>query len=51
MAIHSNILAWRNPWNRRLAGYSSWSHKELDRTEINLTGRKLAESNQGTPFS
>ena len=30
---------------KSLAGYSSWSHKELDRTETNLTGRKLAESN------
>ena len=22
MATHSNILAWRIPWTRRLAGYS-----------------------------
>ena len=33
MVAHSNILAWRIPWKRRLAGYSLWRHKELDTTE------------------
>ena len=29
MTTHSSIIAWRIPW----AGYSPWSHKELDTTE------------------
>ena len=33
MATHSSILAWRIPWIEDLAGYSSWSRKELDMTE------------------
>ena len=33
MAAHSNILAWRIPWKRSLAGYSPWSRKGLDTTE------------------
>jgi len=33
MATHSSILAWRIPWTRSLAGYSSWGCKELDMTE------------------
>ena len=33
MATHSCILAWRIPWTEELAGYSPWSHKELDMTE------------------
>ena len=28
---HSGILAWRIPWT---AGYSPWSHRELDMTEV-----------------
>ena len=32
-ANHSSILAWRIPGQRRLAGYSLWDHKQLDRTE------------------
>ena len=27
MATHSNILAWRIPMDRSLAGYSPWGHK------------------------
>ena len=33
MATHSNILAWRIPWKRSLAGYSPQGLKESDRTE------------------
>ena len=33
MAAHSNILAWRNTWQRSLAGYSPWGHKESVMTE------------------
>ena len=57
-------IPWRRAWQptpifllgeahgqKSLAGYSSWRHKELDRTEMKLTGRKLAESNWGSPFS
>ena len=33
MATDSHILAWRIPWRRSLAGYSSWGHKELDMNE------------------
>ena len=29
MAIHSNILAWKIPWQRRLVGYCSWGHKRV----------------------
>ena len=36
MATHSSILAWRIPWTRSLAGYSTWGHKELDTSEANL---------------
>ena len=34
MATHSSILAWKIPWQRSLVGYSPWSHKELDTTEL-----------------
>ena len=35
MATHSSVLAWRLPMNKRsLAGYSLWSDKELNRTEV-----------------
>ena len=30
---HSSILAWGIPWQRSLAGYIPWGHKELDTTE------------------
>ena len=33
MATHSSILAWKIPWQRSLAGYSPWDHKELDTPE------------------
>jgi len=33
MATHSSLLAWRIPWKRSLAGYSSWGRKESDTTE------------------
>ena len=28
------ILAWRIPWTEEPGGYSSWSYKELDMTEV-----------------
>ena len=31
MSTHSSTFAWRIPWS--LAGYSPWSHKELDTSE------------------
>ena len=32
MATHSSILAWKIPWTeRRLGGYSPWSHKRVGR--------------------
>ena len=34
MATHSNILAWRIPWPRSLAGYNPQGRKELDTTEV-----------------
>ena len=35
MATHSSILAWRIPWTEEPGGlHSSWSHKELDMTEL-----------------
>ena len=33
MATHSSILAWKNPTDRSLVGYSPWSCKELGMTE------------------
>ena len=33
MATHCSILAWKIPWQRSLAGYSPWDHKELDTPE------------------
>ena len=46
MAIHSSILTWEIPWQRSLAGYSPWGHKESDTTkwltqgyiELGITG-------------
>ena len=32
MATHSSILAWRIPWQKSLAVYGPWGHKELDTT-------------------
>ena len=34
MATHSSILAWRVNGQRSLAGYSPWSRKEADTTEV-----------------
>ena len=33
MVTHSSLLDWRIPWTEEPAGYSPWSHKELDTTE------------------
>ena len=33
MVTHSSILAWRIPWQRRLAGYSPQGLKESERTQ------------------
>ena len=34
MVIHSNILAWRIPEQRSLAGYSPWGHK-MSKRQLN----------------
>ena len=34
MATHSSILAWRISWTEEPVGYSPWSCKESDRTEV-----------------
>ena len=34
MATHSSILARKIPGQGSLVGYSPWSHKELDLTEV-----------------
>ena len=36
MATHSTILAWRIPWTEEPGGYSPWSHKESDMTELKI---------------
>ena len=36
MAAHSSILAWRIVGQKSLAGYSPWSHTELDMTKADL---------------
>ena len=33
LATHSSVLTWRIPWQRRLAVYGPWVHKESDTTE------------------
>ena len=33
MAPHSNILAWKSPWQTSLVGYSPWGYKKSDMTE------------------
>ena len=33
MATPSSIFVWRIPWTEEPGGYSSWGHKESDRTE------------------
>ena len=33
MATHSSILAWKIPWKKEPAGYSTWGLKESDTTE------------------
>ena len=32
MATHSRIFAWEIPWQRSLASYNPWGHKESDFT-------------------
>ena len=44
MGTHSNTLAWRIPWQRSLAGYSPWGHKEWDVTEWLTHTDKFARS-------
>ena len=39
MATHPGILAWRIHGQRRLAGYSPWSYKQLGTTEVTLFAR------------
>ena len=34
MAIHSSILAWKNPWTEEPGGLQSMGHRELDPTEL-----------------
>ena len=34
MATHSSILAWEIHGQRSLVGYSPWSHKKSDATEL-----------------
>ena len=33
MTSHATIFAWRIPWQRSLAGYSSWGCKDLNMIE------------------
>ena len=42
MTTHSSVLAWEIPWQRSLAGYSPWGHKELGTTE-QLNNNKSSE--------
>ena len=37
MAIHSSILPGKSHGQRSLEGYSPWSRKELDTTELDIT--------------
>ena len=33
IATHFSILVWIIPWQKSLASYSPWGHKELDKTK------------------
>ena len=47
MATHSSVLAWRIP-QTEMAGYSPWSHKELNRTDgLTLTLHELEVVSRG----
>ena len=41
MATQLNILAWKIPWQSKLAGYSPWGCKESDMTEHTNTHKNL----------
>ena len=41
MATHSRIFAWEIPWQRSLASYNPWGHKESDTAEW-LNNNKVA---------
>ena len=42
MATHSSILAWRIPHGQRsLQGYSPWSRRESDMTEVTEQARSM----------
>ena len=43
MATHSSILSWKIYGQSNLAGYSPWSHKELDMTEATEHSHMLIE--------
>ena len=52
MVTHSSILAWEIPWQRSLAGYSPWGHKESNTTErlhFHFSLSCIGEGN-GNPF-
>ena len=49
MATHSNILAWRIPGQRSLAGYSTWGHKESETTEQLTKIFREVSRNGGSP--
>ena len=34
VVIHSSMLAWRIPWQRRLVGYSPWGCKRIGHVEL-----------------
>ena len=40
MVTQFSILSWRITWKVSLAGYSPWSHKESDITEVTQHTRK-----------
>ena len=40
MVTHSNILAWRIPGQRSLAGCSPWGSKKSDMTEVTEQARR-----------
>ena len=44
MATHSNILVLEVPWTEDLVGYSPWSCKESDMTELMHTKAQFHEA-------
>ena len=46
MALHTSILAWKSHGQKSQVGYSPWSCKELDMTEVTNMNESVNELEQ-----